>query len=508
MSCAGLGVVRGRLGGRALRRVLPRAPDPVRGRLGGPAARARALAAADAGGGARVRRGRRAGVALGRDRRCRGRTGRRAARRARALPAADVGGSAGDPARGSVGPGGGPAVRRGGPVRAPISEELSGLVRVRDHAGRARPRGRHGHHLPALVRSGTPVRLQPDARRRRTSSRSGSTPNLRRAYAALTSGGGARSAPQTFTITTAGEASQRHDSILGRILDARSRLRRRRARARPDRVPDGGGAHAGRRVRGPDRRPARRGGDEARQPGELDHGGLPAPPGGGPGAHGRPGAAAARLRVGEGERTLDRPGRVGGPDRPGPDAEGRRAAACSASTAAIGGTRPRSWLARSTGSWSRSRSGSGRTGRPPTGGSTGPRSTTRSPTRWSDSRSSSSPSTRPAGPRDRRLARELRRRRGRVPDERADPDGPRLRPLPHRCARGCALPRRGRPCSPATSATPSPKRRRTASSSRRRIPTRRARSTQPSRPSSPYDRASWHATNGPPDIDTFLVAWA
>ena len=46
------------------------------------------------------------------------------------------------------------------------------------------------------------------------------TPNLRRAYAALTSGGGARSAPRTFTITTAGEASQRHDSLLGGILDA------------------------------------------------------------------------------------------------------------------------------------------------------------------------------------------------------------------------------------------------------------------------------------------------
>jgi phage terminase large subunit-like protein len=40
------------------------------------------------------------------------------------------------------------------------------------------------------------------------------------AYAALTSGGGARSAPRTFTITTAGEASQRHDSLLGAILDA------------------------------------------------------------------------------------------------------------------------------------------------------------------------------------------------------------------------------------------------------------------------------------------------
>jgi phage terminase large subunit-like protein len=46
------------------------------------------------------------------------------------------------------------------------------------------------------------------------------TPMLKRAYAALTTGGGARRAPQTFTITTAGEALARHDSILGRILDA------------------------------------------------------------------------------------------------------------------------------------------------------------------------------------------------------------------------------------------------------------------------------------------------
>jgi phage terminase large subunit-like protein len=46
------------------------------------------------------------------------------------------------------------------------------------------------------------------------------TPSLRRAYAALTSGGGARSAPQSFTITTAGEAQDRSSSILGRLLDA------------------------------------------------------------------------------------------------------------------------------------------------------------------------------------------------------------------------------------------------------------------------------------------------
>lgn len=46
------------------------------------------------------------------------------------------------------------------------------------------------------------------------------TPSLRRAYAALTSAGGARSAPQSFTITTAGEAHERSSSILGRLLDA------------------------------------------------------------------------------------------------------------------------------------------------------------------------------------------------------------------------------------------------------------------------------------------------
>lgn len=45
-------------------------------------------------------------------------------------------------------------------------------------------------------------------------------PRLELAYGALTSGGGARGAPQTFTITTAGEAATRHSSILGRLLDA------------------------------------------------------------------------------------------------------------------------------------------------------------------------------------------------------------------------------------------------------------------------------------------------
>ena len=45
------------------------------------------------------------------------------------------------------------------------------------------------------------------------------THRLRRAFAALVSGGGARSAPQVFTITVAGEAQWRDDSILGRMLD-------------------------------------------------------------------------------------------------------------------------------------------------------------------------------------------------------------------------------------------------------------------------------------------------
>ena len=46
------------------------------------------------------------------------------------------------------------------------------------------------------------------------------TPTLRSAWNALTTGGGARSHPQTFVISTAGEAHTRHDSLLGRLLDA------------------------------------------------------------------------------------------------------------------------------------------------------------------------------------------------------------------------------------------------------------------------------------------------
>lgn len=44
-------------------------------------------------------------------------------------------------------------------------------------------------------------------------------PTQRKAWAALTSGGGARTQTQTFTITTAGDANEREHSILGRLID-------------------------------------------------------------------------------------------------------------------------------------------------------------------------------------------------------------------------------------------------------------------------------------------------
>lgn len=98
------------------------------------------------------------------------------------------------------------------------SSELSRLLRVRDHAGE-------------IVREdgmGIIYRLSSDPSRLYGFNPTHvvdelawwTTPNLRSAYAALTSGGGARSAPQVFTITTAGEAAFRHDSILGKNLDA------------------------------------------------------------------------------------------------------------------------------------------------------------------------------------------------------------------------------------------------------------------------------------------------
>lgn len=99
--------------------------------------------------------------------------------------------------------------------RSPL---LASLVRVRDHAGElaredgmgiiyrlsSDPKRLHGYN-PTLVVADELAQW--------------TTPTLRRAFAALTSGGGARTAPQVFTITTAGEAHTRPTSILGRMLD-------------------------------------------------------------------------------------------------------------------------------------------------------------------------------------------------------------------------------------------------------------------------------------------------
>lgn len=49
------------------------------------------------------------------------------------------------------------------------------------------------------------------------------TPSLRKVWAAFTTSGGARERTQTFTITTAGEAVEREDSILGRLIDGNER---------------------------------------------------------------------------------------------------------------------------------------------------------------------------------------------------------------------------------------------------------------------------------------------
>jgi phage terminase large subunit-like protein len=50
------------------------------------------------------------------------------------------------------------------------------------------------------------------------------TPSLRRAWAALTTAGGARRLSQVFTISTAGQAHEREEGILGRLIDGNERL--------------------------------------------------------------------------------------------------------------------------------------------------------------------------------------------------------------------------------------------------------------------------------------------
>lgn len=98
------------------------------------------------------------------------------------------------------------------------NQVLDDLTRVRDHAGEIRREDGEGviYRLssdPGKLHGYNPSLVIIDELHTWT------TPSLRRAYAALTTGGGARTAPQVFTITTAGEASQRKSSILGQIID-------------------------------------------------------------------------------------------------------------------------------------------------------------------------------------------------------------------------------------------------------------------------------------------------
>lgn len=99
------------------------------------------------------------------------------------------------------------------------SPHLSGAFHVRDYVGEvervdggakllrmsSKPNTLHGYN-PSLVIADELAQW--------------TTPTLRKAFAALTTGGGARDAAQLFSITTAGEAADRDDSILGRMIDS------------------------------------------------------------------------------------------------------------------------------------------------------------------------------------------------------------------------------------------------------------------------------------------------
>lgn len=99
------------------------------------------------------------------------------------------------------------------------SPELSKLCRVRDHEGEiARNDG-----LGVIMRMASdPRRLHGFGPTLVVCDEIGqwTTPQLESAFDALTSGSGARSAPQIFSITTPGKAHERHSSVLGEILDS------------------------------------------------------------------------------------------------------------------------------------------------------------------------------------------------------------------------------------------------------------------------------------------------
>ena len=148
------------------------------------------------------------------------------------------------------------------------NEELSNLLRVRDHAGE-------------IVREdglGIIVRLTSDPARLYGYSPTDvicdelawwTTPNLKRAYAALTSGGGA------FGPAGLHDHDRRRGGPAARLDPRpyprrRSRVRGRRAESGPDGLPDAGGADAGLGLRGTNPGCARHEGAEAGQSGVLD----------------------------------------------------------------------------------------------------------------------------------------------------------------------------------------------------------------------------------------------
>lgn len=98
------------------------------------------------------------------------------------------------------------------------SPTLSSLCRVRDHAGEIVREDGGGRILrmssdPGRLHGYNPSLVICDELAQWT------TPSLRRAWAALTTGGGARRSAQVFTITTAGEAHHRESGILGQLID-------------------------------------------------------------------------------------------------------------------------------------------------------------------------------------------------------------------------------------------------------------------------------------------------
>ena len=201
----GVARLRGRLGGRPFRQVLSRAPDPVGGRWEGrplvlePWQRrmmGEALAY-DADGWPVWRSVVIVAAAQEREDGC--------CSRPRPLPAADVR-APGDPARGALRQAGGPAVRRRRPVRAPLAGALAAAAGARPRR-RDRARGRHA----GSSTGSRPTRRGCTATTRRivVVRRAGAVddaepaPRLRGADV----GRWCPSAPQVFTITTAGEAA-------------------------------------------------------------------------------------------------------------------------------------------------------------------------------------------------------------------------------------------------------------------------------------------------------------